>query len=137
MESETSPQYIDRQKKYLEYLLEDIFSHPELRNSRILEEFLTLKDHKSMKRKFEEYDSKIKKVTALEELCLLSGEVPIEISEHNRQYNEMLPALLAKFNDFWNSQERTLLQIDELYLRMIEHYKQWSQSIDGIQKEVI
>jgi hypothetical protein len=64
--SETNTEYINRQKKYLEYFLDDIFTHPELRNSRILEYFLTLKDHKAMKRKFEEYDSKIKKVSAIE-----------------------------------------------------------------------
>lgn len=36
LESETSNDYIQKQKKYLEYFLEDILSHKELRNSRIL-----------------------------------------------------------------------------------------------------
>jgi hypothetical protein len=41
-----------RQKKYLSYFLEDVLQNNELKNSRLLEDFLTLKDHKQMKRKF-------------------------------------------------------------------------------------
>lgn len=89
LESETDLEYIERQKKYLCYFLEDVLHNEELKNSRILEDFLTLKDHKQMKRKFEEYD-KIRKITSIEELCLLEGEVKVEISEANRQYNEHL-----------------------------------------------
>jgi hypothetical protein len=79
-------EYIERQKKYLTYFLEDVLQNNELKNSRILEDFLTLKDHKQIKRKFEEYD-KIKKITSIEELCLLEGEVKVEVSEPTRQYN--------------------------------------------------
>jgi hypothetical protein len=79
-------EYIERQKKYLTYFLEDVLQNNELKNSRILEDFLTLKDHKQIKRKFEEYD-KIKKITSIEELCLLEGEVKVEVSEQTRQYN--------------------------------------------------
>lgn len=60
--------------------MDDLLSNPELRNSRIVEYFLTLKDHKFMKRKFEEFDENIKKVSSLEELCLLDGEVSVELS---------------------------------------------------------
>lgn len=77
---------------------------------------MTLKDHKAMKRKFEEYDEKIKKVSALEELCLLDGEVPIELTETNRQYCELLPRLLDRINAFWDNQERMLLHINSLYV---------------------
>ena len=75
-------------------------SHGELRNSRILEDFLTLKDHKQMKRKFEEYD-KLKKITSLEELCLLDGKVRIEFTEETRQYNEHLARFRQQANDKW------------------------------------
>ena len=36
LESEISPEYIAKQKKYLKYFLEDILQHDELRNSRIM-----------------------------------------------------------------------------------------------------
>lgn len=38
----------------------DIIGNHELRNSRITEEFLTISEHKKMKRKFEEYDKMTK-----------------------------------------------------------------------------
>lgn len=50
--------------------LRDILSHPELRNSRIIEDFLNIADHKGMKRKFEEY-SRMDALKSIEELCLL------------------------------------------------------------------
>lgn len=37
----------------LEYFMIDVLLNVELRNSRITEEFLSLQDHKKMKRKFE------------------------------------------------------------------------------------
>jgi hypothetical protein len=63
--------------------------------------------------------------------------VPIEISEPTRQYNEMLPQLLEKINHFWDAQERMLLQIDDLYGRLVDTYKSWSEGIEAIRKEVI
>ena len=36
LESETDPDYISRQKKYLTFFLNDVIAHPELRNSRIM-----------------------------------------------------------------------------------------------------
>jgi len=40
----------------LEFFLNDLIRNPEIRNSKILEDFLTLTDHKKIKRKFEEWD---------------------------------------------------------------------------------
>lgn len=37
----------------LELFLADVLKNPELKNSRVTEEFLTLQDQKKMKRKFE------------------------------------------------------------------------------------
>ena len=39
-----------------------------------MEDFLTLRDHKSIKRKFEKYD-KMAELKGIEELCLLNGYV--------------------------------------------------------------
>ena len=40
----------------LEFFLNDIALNPDLKNSRIFEDFLTLREHKKIKRKFEEYE---------------------------------------------------------------------------------
>ena len=65
--------------------MNDIIQNPELRNSRIIEDFLSYKEHKKMKRKFEEYD-KMAKIASLEELCLLQGSVKTKISENEQIY---------------------------------------------------
>lgn len=63
--SDTSDEYAKKQGGVLELFMADILAHPELRNSRILEDFLGLNDHKKMKRKFEEYD-RLGKVKSIE-----------------------------------------------------------------------
>lgn len=40
----------------LEFFLRDVLRNKELRNSRVIEDFISLKDHKAMKRKFEKYN---------------------------------------------------------------------------------
>lgn len=75
----TSIEFIKRQKQMLEYFINDLIRNKEIRNSRFFEEFLTLTEHKQMKRKFEEYD-KLDRPKAVEELCLLSGTIPISIT---------------------------------------------------------
>lgn len=77
--SDTSEEYAKKQIKMIEFFMDDIFRNPELRNSRIVEEFLTFEDHKKMKRKFEEYD-KMTKLKSIEELCLLPGKVEILVT---------------------------------------------------------
>lgn len=69
--SSTSKEYAQRQGEMLELFLSDILSHKELKNSRILEDFLTINEHKMIKRKFEEYEKKINRVDSIEELCLI------------------------------------------------------------------
>jgi hypothetical protein len=66
----TNIEFIKKQKAMLEFFLNDLIQHKEIRNSRILEDFLTLQEHKKIKRKFEEYE-KLEKPKAIEELCLL------------------------------------------------------------------
>ncbi len=48
----TNEEFINNQKRMLEFFLRDLIRNKELRNSRVLEEFLMIKDHKPMKRKF-------------------------------------------------------------------------------------
>ena len=50
--SETNADFIKKQKVMLEFFLAEIIYNKELRNSRIFEDFRTLKEHKKMKRKF-------------------------------------------------------------------------------------
>ena len=76
--------------------MEDILRNPELRNSRITEEFLTFEDHKRMKRKFEEYMI-MEKPKALEDLVLLSGNVEISLTPATKNYNEKMKTLISKF----------------------------------------
>lgn len=40
----------------LQYFLNDLIRNPEIKNSRILEDFLTIPDHKKIKRRFEEWE---------------------------------------------------------------------------------
>jgi len=54
--SETNADFIKKQKVMLEFFLNDIALNPDLKNSRIFEDFLTLREHKKIKRKFEEYE---------------------------------------------------------------------------------
>ena len=54
--SATDEAFINDQKVMLEFFLNDLLKNPEIRNSKILEDFLTLLDHKTIKRKFEEWD---------------------------------------------------------------------------------
>ena len=44
----------------LELFMADILNHEELRNSRVVEDFLTITDHKKMKRKIEEFEKMAK-----------------------------------------------------------------------------
>lgn len=50
--SSTSLDNIKKQKTMLELFINDLLKNCEIRNSRILEDFLTLPEHKRMKRKF-------------------------------------------------------------------------------------
>ena len=54
--SGTNEEFIKNQKVMLEFFLNDLIRNPEIKNSKILEEFLTLPDHKKIKRKLEEWD---------------------------------------------------------------------------------
>ena len=49
----------------------------------------------------------------------------------------MLPALLGKINNFWDSQDKLLLQIEDHYQRLIDNYQVWGEAIDDIRKEVM
>ena len=70
--SETNADFIRKQKVMLEFFVADLLHNPEIRNSRIIEDFLTFKEHKRIKRKFEEYD-RIEKPKGIEDICLLRG----------------------------------------------------------------
>lgn len=50
--SATSIDFIKDQKKMLEFFLRDLIRSKQIRNSRVFEDFLTLEDHKAIKRKF-------------------------------------------------------------------------------------
>jgi hypothetical protein len=52
----TGPEQTKRQKVMLEYFLNDLLRNKEVCNSRFIEDFLTLNDHKRIKRKFEEFE---------------------------------------------------------------------------------
>ncbi len=51
--------------------MNDILMNPEFKNSRIVEEFLTL-EYKHLKAKLAEYD-KLARLKSLEDLCVMSG----------------------------------------------------------------
>ena len=53
--SSTNVEFVRRQKVMISFFLNDLILNQEIRNSRILEDFLTLSDHKKIKRKFEEW----------------------------------------------------------------------------------
>lgn len=48
----TNVDFINNQKKMIEFFVRDLLRNKEIRNSRVMEDFLLLKDHKPMKRKF-------------------------------------------------------------------------------------
>lgn len=48
----TDSTFIEKQKKMIEMFMRDLLRNKEVRNSRVMEDFLTLEDHKSIKRKF-------------------------------------------------------------------------------------
>ena len=50
--SDTSAEFANKQSQMLEFFIRDILANKELRNSRIVEDFLTFPDHKKIKRKF-------------------------------------------------------------------------------------
>ncbi len=54
--SETNIEFIKKQKICLEYFLNELIRHESFRDSFVLYQFLTVTDHKSIKRKFEQYD---------------------------------------------------------------------------------
>ena len=60
--------------------MRDLLRNSEIRNSRIMEDFLIVKDHKSIKRKFEKYED-MPEPKGIEELCMLSGKVHTTISD--------------------------------------------------------
>ena len=74
-------------------------------NSRFVEDFLTLADHKRIKRKFEEFDQ-LERPKSIEELCLLQGRVHANLSEQQRQYQEHLKKYQESMVDFLERQER-------------------------------
>ena len=63
--SSTNIEFIKKQKIMLEFFLNDILKNKEIRNSRIIEDFLTLSEHKKIKRKFEEWE-KLEKPKSIE-----------------------------------------------------------------------
>lgn len=95
---ETNLENIKKQKNMLEFFLSDLLRNPEIRNSRIFEDFLTLKEHKAIKRKFEEY-AKMDEYKGLEELCVLEGKVQVILNEDQRIYHEQLGKLIEQFED--------------------------------------
>jgi hypothetical protein len=50
--SATNLEFIKNQKTMLEFFINDLIRNSEIKNSKILEDFLTLTDHKQIKRKF-------------------------------------------------------------------------------------
>lgn len=91
---ETDPNNIAQQKFMITHFMNDLLMNREIRNCRIVEEFLTLKDYKGLKVKFEEYE-KIGALHSIEELCLLQGEVNVGYSENHRVYIEKIPATVT------------------------------------------
>lgn len=45
--------------------------------------------------------------------------------------------MLNKMNNFWDSQDKLLLQMEDHYQRLIDSYQVWGEAIDDIRKEVI
>lgn len=45
----------------------------------MMEDFLTIKDHKTIKRKFEKY-GEMENLKGLEELCLVSGKLKVSLN---------------------------------------------------------
>jgi midasin (ATPase involved in ribosome maturation) len=51
--SSTNIEFIKKQKTMLAFFINDLIKNNEIRNSRVFEEFVTLQEHKQIKRKFE------------------------------------------------------------------------------------
>jgi hypothetical protein len=65
--------------------MRDLIRNKEIRNSRIMEDFLTINDHKTMKRTFESYD-KMDVLKGFSEMCLLEGKVHITLNNDQKTY---------------------------------------------------
>ncbi len=105
--------------------MNDLIKNPEIRNSRILEDFLTLPNHKTIKRKFEEWEQ-LEAPKSIEELCWLNGKIQINLSEQQRLYQENFKRYHSKMLGFLDRQGR-------LIETLLEQYK----DIDFTQGELI
>jgi hypothetical protein len=126
----------------LEFFVNDLIKNPEIRNSRIFEDFLTLKEHKEVKRQFEKYQ-KMDDIKAVEELCVTGGKVNVVINEQQRIYHENLDKMLEQFDDLLGKKNRlveqlgvqfsqihdTLTNLARLSTQMAEQVKRFNQSV--------
>lgn len=101
----------------LEFFINDLIKNPEIRNSRIFEDFLTLKDHKAIKRKFEEY-AKMDEFKALEELCVTGGKVEVVVNEQQRIYHEHLEKMLEQFEDILGKKNKLMEQLGAQFVQI-------------------
>lgn len=125
-----------------EFFINDLIKNPEIRNSRIFEDFLTLKEHKAIKRKFEEY-AKMDEFKALEELCVTGGKVEVIVNEQQRIYHEQLDKMLEQFDDLLGRKTKlmellgaqflqvqdTLTNLAKLSTQLSEQVKKFNQSV--------
>lgn len=58
-------------------------------------------------------------------MCLLEGEVAIEISEQHRQYNEFSPKLIEKMGNFLTKQQAIMEAIEDQNHKLAENYGKW------------
>ena len=112
---ETDPSNITNQKMLISHFMNDVLMNRELRNCRIVEEFLTLQDYKGLKVKFEEYE-KMAILHSVEELCLLSGEVSVGYSEAHRLYIEKLPHFVHNLEGVFDKYKKLLDQLSSNHL---------------------
>ena len=75
-------------------------------------------------------------MTSLEELCLLEGAVKIELTENTRQYNEYLTDFKAKFQSYWNLQERLVTEINGLHRDLVERCTRLTEATTSMQEAV-
>lgn len=139
---QTNTENIKKQKAMLEFFVNDLIKNPEIRNSRIFEDFLTLKQHKEIKRQFEKYQ-KMDDIKAVEELCVTGGKLDVVINEQQRIYHENLDKMLEQFTDLFGKKNRlveqlgvqftqiheTLTSLAKLSTQMAEQVKRFNQSV--------
>lgn len=88
--SESDIVLINKNKSHLEFFLRGIIEHPDLSRSPLFRAFLTIEDHKSMKKRNEEFE-KVGVVTSLTEIATSTGTIQLELSEEQHKLVEKLP----------------------------------------------